>query len=392
MTGMDVGEPLLWITQRYPPMGGGMAESARRHVEGLRRGGRRVGVVVIQSETARSAVKTHERDNGREWLVSAPDTASNAIQRAWHEVLLRHRDVPYALVAGFGCNLPGHIACTFAAWLGIPAVTLVRGNDFDRDWFDPRRQALVSEALSRAAAIGCVTHEKIDKIGALFPGVPCTWTPNGVEPDYWASLPADTARTEAIRSELGGDGRRVVGIVGELKYKKRVPLWLEAVRTQGLMEHIGLLLVGRLSEEVRQIVTDPALTPRCRLEDFVSRGQLPSIYRACDFTVIPSLFEGFPNVLLESMACGVIPICSTAGAMGDVLVDGETGFLFEAEDLHAAGEATRRALELDDAQVRAMQSRVREYVMDTFSAARELDALEHLFDAALTRSDTHARG
>ena len=66
---------------------------------------------------------------------------------------------------GFGCNLPGHVAGTFACWLQIPSLVSVRGNDFDRDWFDLRRSGLVQSALQRAGAVGAVTREKLEKIG-----------------------------------------------------------------------------------------------------------------------------------------------------------------------------------------------------------------------------------
>lgn len=388
---MDNAQALLWVTQHYPPTPGGMAQSARRQVEGLRRRGHRVDVLVLHTAASSSVVKIRERDNGREWHVSAADSTANVTQRAWHEVAVRHDGAPYDAVVGFGCSAAGHAACTFACWLRRSSVVLVRGNDFDRDWFDARRQSLVAESLSRATVIGCVTREKVEKIAALFPDAACTWTPNGIEPAFWEQFPADETRSREIRAELASDGRRVIGVFGELKYKKRIPLWLEAVRDYGLAERIGLLLVGRMTDELRQIVEDPALTPKSMMVDFQGREQLPALYGACDFVALPSLFEGFPNVLLEAMARGVVPICSNAGAMGDVVEDGRTGFVFPVEDGAAAGEATRRALELDDTALAAMKDRVREYVHTSFSVERELTCLEGLVADAIERGACNAR-
>lgn len=42
---------------------------------------------------------------------------------------------------------------------------------------------------------------------------------------------------------------------------------------------------------------------------------------------LTSKFEGLPISLLEAYSCGVIPICTPAGGIKDLIIDGETGFL-----------------------------------------------------------------
>jgi glycosyltransferase involved in cell wall biosynthesis len=90
---------------------------------------------------------------------------------------------------------------------------------------------------------------------------------------------------------------------------------------------------------------------------------------------IPSLFEGMPNVMMEAMACGVVPIVSDAGAMREVITDGETGFVFASEDRAEAGAATERAVALSPAELARMSRRVIDLVTLEFSPDRELDAL-----------------
>ncbi|MEO9209585.1 MAG: glycosyltransferase family 4 protein [Ginsengibacter sp.] len=51
--------------------------------------------------------------------------------------------------------------------------------------------------------------------------------------------------------------------------------------------------------------------------------------RKADVVVIPSMQEGLPNVLTESCASGKPAIGSTAGGISEVIVDGETGYIFE---------------------------------------------------------------
>ncbi len=383
---------ILWVTERFPPLSGGMAESADRLVSGLRKRSYQVDVVHLVQSDGPVTCRGRPRDNGVDLVVTWRDSVGDAVQRAWLEVLLGHQVEEFDLLVGFGCNLPGHVAATWAAWLGLPSVVLVRGNDLDRDWFEVRRHSLVESALGRATVVGAVTQEKVDKVRALFPGKVARWTPNGLDEAFWRLLPADREQAQDLRRGLAAGGRRVVAVVGDLKYKKRIPFWLEAVRDRGLKDRIALLVVGRMDRELNQILEDPALAPRVHHLSFRTRERLPALYHACDFVAVPSLYDGFPNVLLEAMACGVVPICSRAAAMGEVLLDGETGFLFEPEDREGAGEATWRALELDDPALERMKKRVQTMVRRRFSRADELERLEKLLRIAMeTRHDEHHR-
>ncbi|MBN1671680.1 MAG: glycosyltransferase family 4 protein [Kiritimatiellae bacterium] len=366
---------ILWLTERYPPMGGGMAVSCARQTAGLRGRGLDLDVACLAGGADAISLRSRDRDGGIDVALTYPDDRGTAAQRVWRLVRERHAVAPYAFVVGFGCNFPGCLAVTYAAWLGRPSLVLVRGNDFDRDWFDRRAAGFVREALSRAAVIGAVAPDTADRIRALFPDRDVRWIPNAVNVGDLALLPDDRRIRDEIVSELGVNGRRIVGMFGELKYKKRAPLWLGALRDTGKADRVSLLIVGRMDEETRQILADPALAPLHRHVSFREQESLTGYYAACDYIALPSLFEGMPNVLLEAMAAGVVPITSDAGAMKNVITDGETGFMFPAENRAAAAAATARALALSDPDLAAMRERVRQQVADTFPPERELDAL-----------------
>jgi glycosyltransferase involved in cell wall biosynthesis len=74
------------------------------------------------------------------------------------------------------------------------------------------------------------------------------------------------------------------------------------------------------------------------------RSDNHAIYDAIDAFVLPSRWEGFGLVLLEAMGHGLPVIGSTAGAIPEVVVDGETGYLSAAEDVAALGESMERVL------------------------------------------------
>jgi starch synthase (maltosyl-transferring) len=66
---------------------------------------------------------------------------------------------------------------------------------------------------------------------------------------------------------------------------------------------------------------------------------MPAIYAASDAVVLPSLWEGFPNALLEAMAARR-PVIASDIADNDRLVrNNENGYLFPADDEHALAQA-----------------------------------------------------
>jgi len=353
-----------------------MAVSSGRLVEGLRRRDITTDVVALAGGDDESEPQPQVRDRGTDYLVSTSGKSGRTGQMVWNAVVPEHRRCPYTFVVGFGASAAGFLAVTLAAWLGIPSLVMVRGNDLDQDWFDAERGPWVRDSLSRASVVAAVSPDMVRRILALYPGRDVRFLPNGVDPSQWELLPRDVTLCRQIREHSALTGKRVVGLFGELKYKKGVAMWLAAVRDAGLKDKLGLLVVGdRIEEQAARMLEDPALSPSLVRIAFAERERLPGLYAACDYVALPSLIDGMPNALLEAMSVGVVPIVSDAGAMKGVVKDGETGFVFPAGDRDAAGKGTARAMSLPDSELAAMKKRAREHVAANFSAAREIEGL-----------------
>lgn len=75
------------------------------------------------------------------------------------------------------------------------------------------------------------------------------------------------------------------------------------------------------------------------------RANMARVYRAADYTVVPSLQDNLPNMIIESMACNVPVVATPAGGMAEMVTDGQTGYLAAEVSAEAMAIALQRALE-----------------------------------------------
>lgn len=115
------------------------------------------------------------------------------------------------------------------------------------------------------------------------------------------------ANRQSIRKELGiSDETFVVGHIGRFNYQKNheflIKVFSEICKKKN---NTKLLLVGmgEKEEEVRKAVNNFGLIDKVIFAGV--RKDIPNILSAMDFFVLPSLFEGMPNTVIEAQASGL---------------------------------------------------------------------------------------
>ena len=91
-------------------------------------------------------------------------------------------------------------------------------------------------------------------------------------------------------------------------------------------------------------------------------------YRKADVFCMPSLWEGFPNVLCEAMSCGLPVLCSKVCDNAEIVKDGENGFLFDPLSINDMTNTITRFVMSDDKTRQEMAQRSREIALEAFSA------------------------
>ncbi len=227
--------------------------------------------------------------------------------------------------------------------LGKPVVITARGSDLN---LYPRRYPLIRRLIAWAArhaaasvAVSAALGEVLRELGA--PRERVHVLRNGVDLDLFRP-PADRA---AARRALGAqEGPVVLVSVGNLVELKGHDLVIEALAS--LPDHHLLLIVGEGPERpaLEALAGRLGVGGRVRFLGRVAHEGLAAIYGAADALILASSREGWPNVLLEAMACGTPVIASRVGGVPEMVNAPEAGLLLPERSAAAIAGAVTELL------------------------------------------------
>lgn len=172
--------------------------------------------------------------------------------------------------------------------------------------------------------------------------------PNGVDPQQFDPfLPADLR-------ELGCPSEtRIVLTVGRLEPQKGIDLLLEAIKavtTQ--VPDVVFVIIGdgpdrtTLQRRAAELQIDRSVRFLGRRHD------VPRWYKRATALVLPSRWEGMPNVVLEAMASGTPVIATRVEGIAELLEDEVSGLVVPVNDAAALSRAIVRLLRESDTRAR----------------------------------------
>ncbi len=243
----------------------------------------------------------------------------------------------------------GVAAAYLAQRFGKPFVVTARGSDINliagmpgpgRMILSAARQAAkliaVSSALKRAMIDLGVAPDRIVVLR------------NGVDLDLFQPLPRDAARRKL---GLGPGG--VVVSVGNLVREKGHDLVIQALAR---LEAVTGVIVGDGPDRQRleTLAKGLGLTPRIRFMKVIPQSELSTVYSAADVLALGSTREGWPNVLLEAMACGTPVVAMDVGGVREIVGSAEAGRVVGRRDSAVFADSLREILAVapDRARVR----------------------------------------
>lgn len=235
-------------------------------------------------------------------------------------------DAHYVYPDGFAAVLLGFL-------LSKPVVVSARGSDISRFPEFLVIRNLIRFTLDRAQKV--ITVSRSLKEAAIRLGVPdekVEVVPNGVD----ASRFFPYSRREARRRLGLAADRKIVLSVGGLTAVKGFDLLIHAIKIfmdEYDEEKLSLIVVGDggLRGQLEQIVQALDLGSQVRLVGAVPHDELYLWYNAADILCLASKREGWPNVVLEAMACGTPVVGASVGGIPEIILNEQLGLLTERE-------------------------------------------------------------
>lgn len=207
---------------------------------------------------------------------------------------------------------------------------------------------------------------------------------HGVDTDRFHPA-ADRA---AAWANTGLPGRFGIGVFGRVRHQKGTDLFVEAMlRLLPRYPDFSAAILGLVTPKNQAFVD--ALKARIKeagLEDRIAflgeqpADDLPLWFRRLSIYVAPQRWEGFGLTPLEAMASATPVVAACAGAAPDLVLDGETGYLVDIDEIDAMTDRIERLMA--DADLRAeMSIAARAHVEANHAIAIEARRIVDIYEA-----------
>jgi glycosyltransferase involved in cell wall biosynthesis len=278
----------------------------------------------------------------------------------------------------FHANLPGRVLGRLA---GVPIIITSRRNENIGGAMRERFNRWTAHLDDRVVAVCELARQaEIERAGVAFEHVVTIY--NGVDVTQFPV--ASVQATAQARRAIGMPFKvPLVGSVGRLHPQKGFSDLLTAfVQVRQRIPSAQLFVAGDgelregLEAQARSLGMAEAVT-------FTGvRADVPKILAALDLFVLPSLWEGMPNAVLEAMAAGLPVVATAVGGTPEVVMDGVTGLLVPPQDPSALAQAIERLLRDPDLR-RTMGRAGRRRVEQHFDVRETVRQVEDLYETLL---------
>ncbi len=233
----------------------------------------------------------------------------------------------------------GVATARIAEKLGKPITITARGTDINLIPKFPRQRSMILEAARKADAsitVARALKEEMVRIGAVAEKIEVLR--NGVDLETFQPLDRQSIRN---RMKLSGP---VITSVGHLIERKGHHLVIEAL--SGIPD-ATLLIAGKGNAlpALKERAAALGLENRVRFLGAVPHEGLADIYNAADVLALASSREGWPNVLLEAMACGTPCVATPVWGSSEIITTPVSGTLAPERSAGAIAKAIRAVLE-----------------------------------------------
>lgn len=242
--------------------------------------------------------------------------------------------------------LVGDAAIALKYHFHIPLIATIHATEYGRyngihnkthDYIHGKEKYLAQHAQRIIVCTNYMRHEvervlnvPWDKMNVIYNGIRPEKKQHSPEFDYLA-----------FRRLFAKDQEKLVYYVGRMTHEKGVFVLLNAAPKiiAELEGNVKFILIGEgQTQNLKQQVWNLGIWDFCNFTGFMSDADLDKFQTVADCAVFPSLYEPFGIVALESFAALVPVVVSNTGGLPEVVKQGETGIVTQANDAESLAE------------------------------------------------------
>ncbi len=275
-----------------------------------------------------------------------------AVQVAW---LVKTERITHLLIGNINQSL---LALFLMPWIGRPVVLYAHGEEINKDFggrLYSRCKRGFLQHLCRAIAVSRFTRQRLLERGG--PQLRVEVIANAVDSAQFQPRTADPQLLERWQLQ----GKRILLTLSRLEPRKGHDQVIRALPQLLLKQpdvHYVIGGEGETLESLKQLAITTGVADQVTFLGRIAHEELCSVYNLAEVFVMPNReidgdTEGFGIVFLEASACGLPVVGGVDGGAPDAIVDGETGYLVDGNDVDAIADRILTLL-TDPARARRM--------------------------------------
>ncbi len=394
------------LAERVLPAKGGLAVATTRIAQHAQKNGYAVHLIYPSKEVEPG----HRGRRDRGGLILHPIGAGKNEEESFQSWLQHTSEIvrtqKIKLLHGIYATSAGYVATLAACKHELPSIVSLRGNDMDRGLFRKEQLPFLRQSLELATEVTGVSQEltqwaqKIGRRSAIH-------ISNSVDSSVFRPERKDNSLLASLGiSQLSGprpklsivgqetiDKPIILGFLGELRDKKGFRYLLPALDTLKERHNLALLIIGGIRAECQEAFEHfKTISPQAAERIFIAPysrkpERLRHLLALCDLMLFPSLADGTPNAVLESMAAGKPILATRVGGIPDLIEHEKSGALFDLGHLEYFPEIIEEMLAQGPEALAKMGKAARQRVIEKHSPEGEQTAYGQLYQRLLAHEE-----
>jgi glycosyltransferase involved in cell wall biosynthesis/GT2 family glycosyltransferase len=153
---------------------------------------------------------------------------------------------------------------------------------------------------------------------------------NGVDTTFFDSEAVDKFTLSQVNTNI--DNKFVISFMGRFSEQKAPDIFIEIAKSFKNDEDVHFIMCGNgdLDNQIKSLIKKYELQNKIELPGFVD---VRNYLKVSNLLIVPSRWEGRPNIVLESLSMGVPVIASPTGGLPWIIKNGFNGFLCELDNI-----------------------------------------------------------